>query len=255
MIEIRKVFFSYFDNLVLKDISLKIGEGERVALVGPNGSGKSTLLKLCCGLLQPKEGEIRIDGRDIRQFRRKEIAQQIAMVPQHFHIPFAFKVEEVVMLGRTPFLRPFAEESKEHRQVIEEVMELIGISHLRGRFFNELSGGERQKVILSLALAQQPKVLLLDEPTAHLDIHHQIEILEVIRSLNQGGLTVLGAMHDLNLAALYFERIVMLKEGQIFAQGSPSEVLTEGTIREVYSAKVKIEPHPTKKAPHIILLP
>lgn len=256
MIEARGVSFAYSDSFALQEIDLALEPGEMVGLVGPNGSGKSTLLKLCAGLLAPTRGEVRLGGRDLRKLSRRQIAQQVALVPQYFHIPLSFTVQEVVMLGRTPFLHPFEEDGREHRQVVTEAMEQVGIAHLEGRFFNELSGGERQKATLALALAQQPRLLLLDEPVAHLDIRYQVEIMEVVRHLNQvRGFTVLGVMHDLNLAALYFPRLILLKEGRIFAQGTPSQVLTPEILAQAFSAMVRVETHPTYPVPHIIILP
>lgn len=255
-LEVCQVYFSYFDGFVLHDIDLFIGAGEMVGLLGPNGSGKSTLIKLASGVLKPKRGEIRLNGSDLGQLSRKSIAQSVAVVPQQFHIPFAFTASEVVMLGRTPFFKALAEESKVDRQIVAGALELVGITELRQRLFGELSGGERQKVILAMALAQQPKLLLLDEPTAHLDIAHQVEILELVRSLNADhGLTVMSAMHDLNLAALYFDRLILLKEGRVSADGPPAQVLTEARIKEVFSASVRVEPHQVTGVPHIVIVP
>ncbi len=160
------------------------------------------------------------------------------------------------MLGRTPFLRALAEESEADRRVVNDALELVGIRELAQRRFDELSGGERQKVILAMALAQQPKLLLLDEPTVHLDIAHQMEILELVRGLNTGrGLTVIAAMHDLNLASLYFDRLILLKEGRVWADGAPNQVLTEQMISEVFSASVRVETHPLTGVPHIVVMP
>ena len=255
-VQLEHVFFAYSDGLVLQDANLSIKEGELVGLIGPNGSGKTTLLKVISGVLYPTQGEIQLDGFSLRRLKRKKVAQRIAMVPQQFHMPFAFKVEEVVMLGRTPFLRMLSEERKKELDIVNQAMEVVGIKPLGQRFFNELSGGERQKVILAMALAQQPKLLLLDEPTAHLDINHQVEILQLVRSLNEEqGTTVIAAMHDLNLASLYFRRLIMLKEGRIFADGMPREVLTPHLIQEVFSASVQVQSHPLTNVPHIVVLP
>jgi len=255
-LQFQRAYFSYLDGLVLHNISLSVKAGEMVGLLGPNGSGKTTLIKLASGVLKPNHGEIRLDGSSLSQLGRKSIARSVAVVPQLFNVPFAFTTTEVVMLGRTPFLRAFTEESEIDKQFVSNALELVGISELRERRFDELSGGERQKVILAMALAQQPKLLLLDEPTMHLDITHQIETLELIRRQNvERGLTVIAAMHDLNLASLYFDRLILLKKGKISADGTPAEVLTEDEIREVFSASVRVAPHPITGDPHIIIMP
>ena len=255
-LEINQVSFSYLNGDVLHDVSLSIGAGEIVGLLGPNGSGKTTLIKLVSGVLKPNRGEIEHDGLRLTQLKRKFIARRVAVVPQQFSIPFAFTARDVVMLGRIPFIKPFAEESEVDRRFVSGALEQVGINELAERRFDELSGGERQKVVLAMALAQQPKMLLLDEPTLHLDITHQVEILEMVRHLNrEQGLTVVAAMHDLNLAALYFDRLILLKEGRIQADGAPVQVLTEDMIRDVFSASVRVEAHPVTGVPHIVILP
>ena len=255
-IDIRGVSFSYLDGLVLHNIDISVRAGEMVGLLGPNGSGKTTLIKLASGVLKPQQGDIRLDGNDMGLLKRKTVACSVAVVPQQFHIPFAFTVSEVVTLGRIPFIKALAGETTADKEAVTAAMAEVGISELVERRFDELSGGERQKVILAMALAQQPRLLLLDEPTLHLDITHQIEILELVRRLNlEQGITILAAMHDLNLAALYFDRLIMLKEGRILADGTPAEVLTEESIEKVFSASVRVEKHPVTGAPHIMVMP
>ena len=255
-LEITKLDFSYFDGLVLEDINLSVKAGEMVGLLGPNGSGKTTLIKLASGILKPKRGEIRLDGNRLTSLSRRFIASNVAVVPQQFHIPFAFTASEVVMLGRTPFFKALADESQDDRQAVDSSLGLVGIDELAERRFDELSGGERQKVILAMAMAQQPKLLLLDEPIVHLDIAHQMEMLELVRGLNmEQGLTVVAAMHDLNLAALYFDRLILLKEGRVWADGTPEQVLTEAGISEVFAASVRVEVHPLTGTPHIVVVP
>lgn len=255
-LHIQQVYFSYLNGLVLHDINLSIEAGEMVGLLGPNGSGKTTLIKLASGILKPEQGEIRLGGFSLSRLSRKSIARSVAAVPQQFHIPFAFTTGEVVMLGRVPFIKAFAGEAAADREAVAAAMELVGISQLAQRRFDELSGGERQKVILAMALAQKPKLMLLDEPTVHLDISHQVETLELVRSLNiEQGLTIIAAMHDLNLASLYFDRLIMLKEGRVSAEGTPAQVLTEDRIREVFSASVRVESHPATGVPHIVVMP
>ena len=255
-LSIKQVFFSYGNGLVLHDIDLSVEPGEMVGLLGPNGSGKTTLIKLASGILKPGQGEIWLDGSNLNQIKRKAVARSIAVMPQQFHIPFAFRVGEVVMLGRIPFIRTLTGETEADREAVGYALELAGISELEQRRFDELSGGERQKVILAMVLAQQPELLLLDEPTVHLDITHQVEILELVRGLNRRqGLTVVAAMHDLNLASLYFDRLVLLKEGKVLADGTPAEVITEDMLRKVFAAPVKVEAHPTTGAPHVVIMP
>lgn len=254
--ELLNVSFSYFNGRVLNDVSLKVKAGEMVGLLGPNGSGKSTLIKLASGIIKSKQGDIQLDGKNLKELNHKEIARRIAVVPQQFHVSFAFTVAEIVMLGRIPFLKPFGEENVADKQLVSEMLELVGLTRLKERRFDELSGGERQKVVLAMALAQEPKLIFLDEPTAHLDITHQVEILELVKKLNaEHGITVLAAIHDLNLASLYFKRLVLLKEGKVFADGTPSQILTQEIISDVFSASVRIEAHPATGVPHVVVMP
>jgi iron complex transport system ATP-binding protein len=256
MISIKQVSFSYGENPVLHDINLSVREGEVVSLLGPNGSGKTTLIKLISGVLRPATGDIHLNGSIVGGMKRRHVAQRVAVVPQQFSMPFAFTLREVVLLGRTPFHSIFSDESERDHTVVQQAMEHVGITLLKERFFNELSGGERQKAILAMALAQEPRILLLDEPTAHLDISHQVEILDLVRRLNrEQGVTVIGVMHDLNMAALYFERLILLKEGSIFADGTPEEVLTVETIEDVFSASVQVTRHPSTNKPHVVVVP
>jgi len=255
-LELKNISFSYFNGLILQDIDLTIRPGEMVGLLGPNGSGKTTLIKIASGILKPKKGEVRIDGSLLNRMERKAISRRLAVVPQSFTTPFAFTVREVVSLGRIPFLRPLAEENDNDRKIINSVMELVGVTALNERRFDELSGGERQKVVLAMALAQQPQILLLDEPTVHLDIHHQVQILEMVKQLNLStGLTVLAAMHDLNLSALYFSRLVLLKAGAIQADGTPARVLTRDIVESVFTTPVVVERHPVTGDPQVIITP
>jgi iron complex transport system ATP-binding protein len=248
--------FSYGGGFSLNHINLFVPNGQMLGLLGPNGSGKTTLLKLATGVLAPSEGDVRIGEMSLKRLLRREAAQKIAVVPQELNIPFAYTVEEVVMLGRTPFLKGLAGESKRDHQIVAGALELTGMAGFRGRYFNELSGGERQKIVLAMALAQEPVILLLDEPTSHLDINHQVGILELLRRFNrEKKVTIVAAMHDLNLAALYFERLVLLGRGVIFADGSPDEVITGEIIQKVFSAKVEIARHPKTSVPQIVLLP
>jgi iron complex transport system ATP-binding protein len=256
-LSVNQVSFSYGGNgFAIKDINLTIEKGEMVGLLGPNGSGKTTLLKLASGALKPSEGEIQLNKTSLNHLSKNQIARKVAMVPQYFYMPFSFTVGEVVGLGRTPFIKMLAGEKESDRNAVQHSIEMAGISDFEKRIFNELSGGERQRAILALAMAQEPKLLLLDEPTAHLDINHQVELLELVSKLNsESGVTISAVMHDLNLASLYFKRLVILKDGAVFADGSPEEVLTASIIQEVYGTPVHVTKHPTTGTPHTIILP
>ena len=253
---LQDVSFSYSGGFALHNINLFVPTGQMAGLLGPNGSGKTTLLKLATGVLTPADGNVLVGGENLRKLSRREVAQKIAVVPQQFDIPFAYTVEEVVLLGRTPFVRGLIGDDKKGLQIAITALDAAGMIEFRNRYFNELSGGERQKVVLAMALAQEPTLLLLDEPTAHLDIAHQIEILELLRKLNRDKrVTVVAAMHDLNLSALYFDRLVLMDHGSIFADGSPDAVITKEIIFNVFSASVEVSRHPKTLVPQIMILP
>ena len=253
----RHITFAYTGEPILRDVDLALQCGELVALLGPNGSGKTTLLKILCGILSPRAGQVQWQSGNLLALHRREIARRIALVPQELNVPFAFTVREMVSLGRTPHIRPMLGESARDRDAIDRALELTETRSLAERVFGELSGGERQRVVIAMALAQEPQVLLLDEPTVHMDINHQVEVLDLIRRLNrERGLTVLATMHDLNLAALYFDRLILLGPGRIVIEGSPREVLSKERVQAVFGADVLVQPHPTcANVPQIVLLP
>jgi iron complex transport system ATP-binding protein len=256
LVAAHKVDFSYYNGLVLQDVTLSLPAGSMTSLIGPNGSGKTTLVKVLCGLLKPKRGTVLLAGADVGHLSRNEIARHVALVPQELVVPFDFTVYEMVMLGRTPYVSHLRGITARDRETVDRMLSLTATAHLAHRPFNELSGGEQQRVIIAMALAQEPQVLLLDEPVVHLDVNHQIEVLELIRRLNRDtGLTVLATMHDLNLASLYFDSLVMLNEGRIVSAGSPAEVLDEDLIRRVFRAEVRIQQHPVEARPQLVLLP
>jgi iron complex transport system ATP-binding protein len=235
------VSFSYGADEVLTDISLSVAQGEIFGLLGPNGSGKSTLVRLMSRVLVPRAGQVTFAGRDLRSYRREEFARQIAVVPQETNIELPFSVLEVVLMGRSPYLRRFGFEQTSDLVIARQAMEQTGISTLAAREIHELSGGERQRVILAKALAQEPRLLLLDEPTAFLDIKHQMEVYDLIKTLSrQRGLTVIAIQHDLNLAALYCDRLALLKAGRVFCLGTPEQTLTYTNIKAVYETEVYI---------------
>ncbi len=256
LLQAEGLVFSYNSHPLLEGIDLSLGRGDLVGMIGPNGSGKTTLLKLLSGILRPQRGQVSLQGQPLRAHTRRQIAQRIAVVPQELQVPFSFSAREIVEMGRTPHVRPWHGETALDRQVVEQVMDATDTAPLAERLFNELSGGEQQRVVIAMALAQEPEVLLLDEPTVHLDINHQVEILELLTQLNrERGLTVLATMHDLNLASLYFGRLAMLNQGHIVAEGAPGDVLREDRLREIFGAQVQVQPHPTRQRPQVIVLP
>jgi iron complex transport system ATP-binding protein len=235
---------------------LRLEVGEMVALLGPNGSGKTTLLRLLSGLLAPTGGSAALLERPLRGQPRKAIARQLAVVPQSASIPFAFTVREIATLGRTAYARLLHDETPADREAVNRALRVTRLLTLAEQRFDELSGGEQQRVLLAMALAQEPRVLLLDEPTAHLDIAYQVQMLDLVQRLNQAGqITVLAALHDLNLAALYFPRLVLMRAGRIVADGPPDEVLTVRAIRAVYGAETVVERHPTQGVPQVLARP
>ncbi len=256
LIHLDAVQFSYPSGFAMTKIDLAIERGERVAILGPNGSGKTTLLKLVLGLLHPGEGEVYFEGRILGGMSRRNLARAMAMIPQELFVPYALTASDVVLLGRTPYLRRFRGPTREDRAAVQAAMAATDVLPSAGRPYNQLSGGERQRVLLALALAQKPRLLLLDEPTRHLDLSHQLRILSLIRHLNvERGLTVLSSIHDLNLCSLYFNRLVLLSSGRIVADGPPDKVIQPELLREVFGIAVLVERHPTCGIPWVTILP
>src|SRR6266436_5911365 len=253
LLDVDGITFGYEQQPLLYDVHIQVRKGEMVGLLGPNGSGKTTLLRLVSGVLRPQQGKIILDGRELRDWGRRGIAQLIAVVPQELHVPFAFTVEQLVSLGRTPFVSLFGSGSRQDTLIVQDAMHAADVTPLAGRIFNELSGGERQRVMVAMALAQEPKLLLLDEPTAHLDIKYQIDMLELVQRLNrERGVTVIAAMHDLNLAARYFPRLLLFQRG-VVADAGPAEVLEPRLLKRVYGVNVQVGI--LRGAEHLSVLP
>jgi iron complex transport system ATP-binding protein len=238
----------------LDDVTLDVAPGEIIGIVGPNGSGKTTLLRAIHGLLAPVQGSVLLEGRNLRDLGAREIAAMVGSVPQHSRDGFGFTVYEIVMMGRYPHQRPLAGDRPEDAAAVRSALERTRTWHLRHRLVEALSGGERQRVLLARALSQDPRVLLLDEPTAHLDIRFQLEMMDLVTGLGGGGLTVVAALHDLNLAAMYCGRLVLLAEGRIAAMGHPADVLDPARLRAVYGADVAVHPHPLTGRPSVTVL-
>ena len=241
MIELRDVTVEYRGRAVVRGVDLDIAAGERVALIGPNGAGKSTLLRVLTGLVRPATGRASLGGVAIERLDRGAIARRLAVVPQQATLPFATRVEEVVALGRLPHEDPFRGARPADRAAIAAAIERVGVGHLLGRDARELSLGERQLVLLALAVAQAAPMLVLDEPTVHLDLRHQVGTMELLVDLNvRDGTTILAVLHDLGLAAIFFPRLVLIDAGRIVADGTPAEVLTPDRIRDVFGVDPSI---------------
>lgn len=255
VLKIDDIECSYGAVKVLGGLTFSIDSGSFTGIIGPNGSGKSTLLKSLSRVLKPVKGAVLLDEKNLYSLDTREVAKKMAVVPQETAVNFSFTVKEVVIMGRSPHLGLFQSEGRKDFEVVRQAMELTNTHHLADRLITAISGGERQRVIIAKALAQEPKIILLDEPTSHLDINHQIEILSLLKRLNrENNLTIIAVFHDLNLAAQYCDSLVLMKSGNIFTLGEPEEVLTADSIKEVYGASVLIRKHPVTGHPSIILL-
>ncbi len=234
-IELRGVSLAYRARIALRGVDLTIGAGERVALIGPNGAGKSSLLRCVTGIARSRRGAVRLSGTPVESLSRLDIARRVAVVPGQVSIPFAARVEEIVALGRVPWERAFLGPAESDRVAVARAIERAGIGTLTGRDARELSLGERQLVVLAMALAQAAPTLLLDEPTVHLDLRHQVATMRLLEELNAtDGVTVLAVLHDVALAAHFFPRLVVLDHGSIVADGPPATVLTDALVRDVF---------------------
>ena len=252
--QLRDVRFRYTLPWVLQDCSLEVSEGEILGIIGPNGSGKTTVLKLMAGLLQPEEGLISLHGQDVSTLSPREIACLVALVPQESQVLFPFTVGELVLMGRFVHQKGWGWESAVDLRVARQAMQVMEVEHLVDRTFHALSGGERHRAMIARALAQQSRILLLDEPTAFLDLKHQIEIYAVLKELNrEQAVTVVLVSHDLNLASQHCDRLLLLDEGKPFRTGPPEEVLTAEHLRIVYGCEVLVDHHPTAGTPRITL--
>jgi iron complex transport system ATP-binding protein len=241
-------------EFALRDVSLGVDPGSLTGLLGQNGCGKTTLLKLLSGVLKPELGCVRLGQRDLRRLSARAIAQQIAVVPQETHPAFDFSVLEMVLMGRHPHLGAFQLEGPADLAIARDALAATGTAHLAGRAYMSLSGGEKQRVVIASALAQQPNVLLLDEPTASLDLGYQLEIAALLKDLNQRRqVTMVLATHDLNLAASVCDTLVLLREGQVLMQGPTREVLTSATVQQLYGVVADVSFH--ERAGHITVIP
>jgi len=253
-LEIINLSAGYTARPVLRGINLRAGGGEVLALIGANGAGKSTLVRVVSGTLAPRTGCVRLDGADLARLDARQRAQRIAVVPQGARLPEAFSVLDMVLMGRNPYLPLLGREGARDVQIAREAMAQTDIAHLAAAPVGELSGGEQQRVLLARALAQSPQALLLDEATAHLDLKHQADLLQLARRMaRECGLIVLAALHDLNLAALYADRIALLSRGELLAVDTPAAVLTPALLQTAYDVPVIVSRHPIYQTPLVAL--
>jgi iron complex transport system ATP-binding protein len=255
MITISNLNAGYYSTDILHDISLQINKGDFLGIIGPNGSGKTTLLRVFSRALKPRQGLILLNGKETARMGLKEFCRQAAFVSQDTAVNFSFTAFEIVLMGRIPHQKRLAGQTKQDLSAAHEAMVLTDTEMLKNKHINELSSGERQRVFIAKSLAQEPTVLFLDEPTSHLDIGHQIQILDMLKTLNRGkNLTIVIIMHDLNLAAEYCNRLVLLDRGKIFAAGAPETVLTYQTIESVYKTVVVVDKNPINNKPYVLLV-
>ena len=255
-IEATTIHYSYGDLPVLDNLSFSVPEGDFFIVIGPNGSGKTTLMKVISGLLKHQKGHLKILNRPIESYKRKALAKTIAFVPQTTSVDFPFTVMEVVLMGRSPHLGMLGLEKEEDLKAAERALVFTGVNHLADRKMDQLSGGEQQRVFIARAICQEPQIMLLDEPTASLDLAHQSRVMDLMEKLKkEKGVTIVMVSHDVNLAAMYGDRLVLLKEGRIVSAGLPAEVLTYRTLEEAYGCTLLVDESPIGKFPRITLVP
>lgn len=254
MIELQAVSKSYQGKMVLKEISMTVKQGEFLGIIGPNGSGKSTLLHLLSGTERPDTGTIVLNGQPIKAYNRKMLSRTLAMLQQDGLPQVAFPVREVIEMGRYPYLDWLGRDVRKSGELVDGILEELALTNLADQPLNELSGGQRQRVALGKVMAQEPQMVLLDEPTTFLDIHYQVQFMELVSAWRQEtGLTVIAVIHDLNLAALYCNRLLVLKEGRIAASGTAEEIVVPKLLQEVFGVDPLVIPHPEAGVPQILL--
>jgi len=252
-LEVQHLEFRYLEKAVLDDLSFTVDRGDFFGIIGPNGAGKSTLLKILGRVLDCQSGTVNVFNRAVSAHSTKELARLIAFVPQETHFSLEFRVEDIIRMGRYPHLGFFSRGTEKDLKAAFFAMEQARILTLQNRMVNSLSAGERQRVIIGRALAQEPKILLLDEPTSHLDLKFQFEIMKLLKQLNGQGLTVVCVSHDLNLASLYCSRIMLLNKGRIEVIDRPERIVSQEWLARVYSIAPEIVSHPKKGKPQILM--
>ena len=253
MIEMKNISAGYGAKKVLHNIELAVSKGSFTGIIGRNGAGKSTLLKVLCGLLKPSQGNININGKEIASFSRNEFSKTVAFMPQNINISFPFTVEEFVLFGRYPYMNIFKIAADKDIQIVNETLAIAGISDFAKRNINELSGGERQRVLIAQTIAQGTDIIVFDEPTSHLDIGSQSDILELLRSLNEKhSKTIIATLHDLNAAGEFCSEIALMQDGLIIRKDIPEKVLNYEDIEKVYKTTVIVKTNPVSGKPYVI---
>lgn len=250
-IVVRNLNFSYEDKEILKDINLNFHKGNFYSIIGPNGSGKSTFIKTISKLLSPEHKSVFVDEQDICSFKNKNLAKIISVIPQNTLIDYDFTVFDIVMMGRSPYKRRFEDFNIEDEKIVEEYMKATNTWELRNKLITELSGGEGQRVIAARTLSQETDIILLDEPTSHLDIQYQIEFLSIFKNLKSNKV-IIAVLHDLNLASMFSDEIILINNGKVEAKGTPWQVINKENIKGVYKLSVEIIENPISNCPHVI---
>lgn len=252
MLTVENLSAGYARVPVLQDIRLEVKAGEWLGLIGPNGCGKTTLLRVLSGVIRPARGKVLLEGRELREYPPRALAKLRACLPQELPLEFPFTVREIALLGRSPHIPALGAETPDDLRIAEEALRLTDLSSLAGHAITQISGGERQRAFIALCLAQEPKLLLLDEPTSHLDATHQLSILNLLRDLNQKkGLTLITVFHDLNLASEYCGRLAVLGRGRLEIAGTPDEVITPERLGQIFGAGLRVGKNPHSGKPHV----
>jgi iron complex transport system ATP-binding protein len=255
-INVKNLSHSFGEDLILKNISFQVPTKDFFIVIGPNGSGKTTLMKVMSGILKPQQGRLEILNLTIDQYQRKALARTIAFVPQMLSVDFPFTVFEMVLMGRSPYLGILGLEEEKDMEIARQAIAFTGMENLAHRKLDQLSGGEQQRVFIARAICQEPDVILLDEPTASLDLAYQVRIMDLMERLkNEKGITVVMVSHDVNLAAMYADHLLLLHDGQVLCQGLPDEVLNYKTLEKAYGCALLVDESPLGKFPRVTLVP
>lgn len=253
IITINKLDWAFGQHKILDDINLTIDEGGIYGIIGPNGSGKTTLLKNIARCLMPEKNSIHLGDKDLTQFSNKSLAKEISYVPQNTDMEFEFSVMDMVLMGRSPYIKRLQSESSNDIEIAKNAMEMTNTWDLRDKNINMISGGERQRTVIARALAQKANIMLLDEPVSQLDLHHQLEIMDILKRLAiENKVTVVMSIHDLNIAAQFCDRLILMDKGKIFKEGMPNEIIKEDIVYSVYGVKAIVMKNPITGTPHLI---